>query len=132
MDNLLNRVSRRRRRGQGGFTLIELLVVIAVLAILATIVIFNVVGVANRGQSSACATDLKSLQTASDAYYNDNTTYSTSNGLTTGTFSVATPGKNGQIAGGYLHVSATQATANTGGITMDTNGTLKAASCPGS
>jgi prepilin-type N-terminal cleavage/methylation domain-containing protein len=128
MDNLLNRVSRRRRRGQGGFTLIELLVVIAVLAILATIVIFNVVGVANRGQSSACATDLKSLQTASDAYYNDNTAYST----TAGAFDVSKVGKNGAIAGGYLHVTAAQAVANTGAITLDTNGTLTAASCPAS
>jgi prepilin-type N-terminal cleavage/methylation domain-containing protein len=132
MDHLLNRVSRRRRPGQGGFTLIELLVVIAVLAILATIVIFNVVGVANRGQSSACATDLKSLQTASDAYYNDNTKYSTADGTTATAFSVTAPGKNGVIAGGYLHVTATQAVANTGAITMDPNGTLTAASCPAS
>jgi prepilin-type N-terminal cleavage/methylation domain-containing protein len=78
MDGLYNRVSRRRRRGQSGFTLIELLVVIAVLAILATIVIFNVTGVVNRGSSSACATDLKSVQTASDAYFNDHGSYPTS------------------------------------------------------
>jgi len=71
MDNLYNRVARRRRPGQCGFTLIELLVVIAVLAILAFIVIFNVVGVANRGNSSACATDVKSLQSAVDSYIND-------------------------------------------------------------
>ena len=75
MDDLFNRVARRPRRGQRGFTLIELLVVIAVLAILAAIVIFNVLGVTNRGQSSSCATDTKSVQTASDAYYNDNTKY---------------------------------------------------------
>jgi len=56
MDNLYNRVSRRQR-GEGGFTLIELLVVIAILAILAFIVIFNVTGVTNRGNSSACVTD---------------------------------------------------------------------------
>lgn len=80
MDNLFNRVSRRRRRGQGGFTLIELLVVIAVLAILAAIVIFNVAGVVNRGNSSACATDLKSVQTASDAYHNDVGAYATGGG----------------------------------------------------
>jgi general secretion pathway protein G len=68
-------MSRRRRRGQGGFTLIELLVVIAVLAVLAGIVIFNVTGVANRGKSSACATDKQSLQTAVDAYNNDKGSY---------------------------------------------------------
>ena len=65
--------------GRGrGFTLIELLVVIAVLAILAAIVIFNVLGVTNRGSSSACVTDKATVQTAVDAYYNDNSqTYPT-------------------------------------------------------
>jgi prepilin-type N-terminal cleavage/methylation domain-containing protein len=71
MDNIYNRVSRRRRQGQGGFTLIELLVVIAVLAILATIVLFNILGVSNRGKLSACQTDKQTVQTAVDAYYND-------------------------------------------------------------
>jgi prepilin-type N-terminal cleavage/methylation domain-containing protein len=73
MDNLYNRVARRRR-GEGGFTLIELLVVIAILAILAFIVIFNVTGVTNRGNSAACQTDVKTTQTALDAYLNDNGT----------------------------------------------------------
>ena len=80
MDSHFNRVARNRRRGQRGFTLIELLVVIAVLAILAAIVIFNVLGVTNRGSSSACLTDLKSVQTASDAYKNDTGSYATSGG----------------------------------------------------
>jgi prepilin-type N-terminal cleavage/methylation domain-containing protein len=71
MDETFNRVARRRRKGQGGFTLIELLVVIAVLAVLAGIVIFNVVGVANKGASSAACTDGKSVQTAVDAALND-------------------------------------------------------------
>jgi prepilin-type N-terminal cleavage/methylation domain-containing protein len=71
MDNLYNRTARRRRRGQGGFTLIELLVVIAVLAVLAGIVIFNVVGVANRGSNASACTDAKSVQTAVDAALND-------------------------------------------------------------
>ena len=67
-----NYLLRHRRRGERGFTLIELLVVIAVLAILAAIVVFNVTGVTNRGHSSACSTDVKSVQTAVDAYLNDN------------------------------------------------------------
>jgi prepilin-type N-terminal cleavage/methylation domain-containing protein len=75
MDSVYLRLSKRRRRGQGGFTLIELLVVIAVLAILAGIVIFNVTGVANRGKSSACATDKQTVQTAVDAYFNDKGSY---------------------------------------------------------
>jgi general secretion pathway protein G len=97
MDNLFNRVSRSRRPGQTGFTLIELLVVIAVLAILAAIVIFNVVGVTNRGSQSACQTDEKSIQTAVDAYYNDHAkTYPTAGG---GAGNVV----QGNLVTAYLH-----------------------------
>lgn len=71
MDNVFNRVARRRRSSEGGFTLIELLVVIAILAILAAVVLFNIVGVTNRGQSVSCKTDEKSVTAAAAAYYSD-------------------------------------------------------------
>lgn len=71
MDELYNRVARRRRPAESGFTLIELLVVIAVLAILAAIILFNVVGVTNSGKTSACKTDQSTIQTAVDTYYNN-------------------------------------------------------------
>ena len=77
MDDLYNRVSRRRRSGQKGFTLIELLVVIALLAVLAAIVIFNVTGVVNNGKTAACQTDEGTVQTASDTYYADYGVYPT-------------------------------------------------------
>lgn len=120
MDDVFNRVARRRRPGQGGFTLIELLVVIAVLAILAAIVIFNVLGVVNRGSSSACATDSKSAQTAVDAYYNDHKAYPTS-----------WTGDTPPLVPGYLHTAPTS--TETGGITWPTtgnNGTITFANCP--
>jgi general secretion pathway protein G len=78
MDDIYNRVARRRHQGQRGFTLIELLVVIAILAVLAAIVIFNVTGVVQRGNTAACQTDLQTVQTASDAYYSDNGSYAAS------------------------------------------------------
>ena len=74
MGALQNRVVRRRK-SQSGFTLIELLVVIAVLAILAAIVIFNVVGVTNKGTNASACTDQKSVQTAIDAALNDGVTF---------------------------------------------------------
>ena len=133
MDNLYNRVSRQRRQGQGGFTLIELLVVIAVLAILATIVIFNVAGVANRGRSSACATDLKSIQTASDAFYNDSATGLYPVGALPGSPATALPAAitPADLAGTYIHTTAANLEKNTGVVTLDASGTATAASCPG-
>lgn len=116
MDDLYIRVARRRRPGQGGFTLIELLVVIAVLAILAAIVIFNVTGVTKRGSTEACATDVKTVQTASDAFYNDHAkTYPTLNG----TWSDLVPA--------YMH---TAPQASDGAFAIDGTGTITAAGCP--
>jgi general secretion pathway protein G len=59
----------RRRKGDEGFTLIELLVVIVILAILAAIVVFAVGGLNQKGQSEACKTDMKTIQTAEEAYF---------------------------------------------------------------
>ena len=83
MDDVFNRVARRRHGNQGGFTLIELLVVIGILAILAAVVIFNITGVTNKGKLAAACTDVKTIQSAADAYYNDNAqTYPAIDGLT--------------------------------------------------
>src|SRR5258708_5350315 len=105
MDNLYNYTLRHRRRGQRGFTLIELLVVIAVLASLAAIDIFNVTGVTNRGSLSACQTDLKSIQTASDAYKGDTGGY---------------PTLVSQLVPKYLHTTPT----TVGTVSWDANGTV--------
>src|SRR5579884_1947860 len=83
------RPKRPRRRSQAGFTLVELLVVIAVLATLATIVVLNIAGVQGHGSTSACKTDLQSVQTAANAYYVDH--------------SNAWPSSLDQLVPGYLH-----------------------------
>jgi prepilin-type N-terminal cleavage/methylation domain-containing protein len=109
MNKIRQPLLHHRRKGETGFTLIELLVVIAVLAILAAIVIFNVVGVANRGKSNACQTDVQSVQTAVDAYLNDNpSTTNASNpfGLSGTTHSLAiTSGWSGwgALKPAYIH-----------------------------
>lgn len=86
---LINR--RSRTSGQSGFTLIELLVVIAVLAILAAIVIFNVVGVANKGSNASACTDQKSVQTAIDAAINANVTGFAAGAMTTAEWNLLVP-----------------------------------------
>ncbi len=124
MDNLYNRAARRRRRGQQGFTLIELLVVIAVLAILAGIVIFNVVGVANKGSIASACTDQKSVQTAVDTALNDGATFAagdmTASGRLTRAGSTYTPGHPGRVCRGVPHSYGTQTPAWT--LTSTGNG----------
>jgi len=133
MDNAFNRVTRNGREGQGGFTLIELLVVIAVLAALAAIVIFNIAGVTNKGKTSACQTDLQTIQTAVDAYYNHNSnvypdaaaggdTATPANGDTVSTVELQTDN--------LIHAAPTSTGALTYHVAVGVaTGTIKAANC---
>jgi prepilin-type N-terminal cleavage/methylation domain-containing protein len=60
-----------------GFTLIELLIVIIILGILATVVVFAVAGIRDSGDKSACEAELRSVETAIEAYYAENGQYTT-------------------------------------------------------
>jgi prepilin-type N-terminal cleavage/methylation domain-containing protein len=51
-----------------GFTLVELLIVIVILGILATVTVFAVTGITNKGKTSACQSDAKTIQTAEEAF----------------------------------------------------------------
>jgi prepilin-type N-terminal cleavage/methylation domain-containing protein len=64
-----------RGRDEEGFTLIELLIVVIILGILAAVVIFAVSGITDRGQTSACKTDTRTLRTAEEANFAKNSTY---------------------------------------------------------
>ena len=67
---MMDRIGERRKAaGEGGFTLIELLVVIIILGILAAVVVFAVGGVGDKGQSSACKIDTRTLRTAEEAFF---------------------------------------------------------------
>src|SRR5690348_2790000 len=66
---------RALRGDQSGFTLIELLIVIVILGVLAGIVVFAVSGITDRGKSAACATEVKTVQAAGEAYYAKNGSY---------------------------------------------------------
>src|SRR5947199_10570692 len=63
------KLMQRARSDESGFTLIELLIVIVILGILAGIVIFAVGGITDKGNVSACKSDVKTLSVAIEAYY---------------------------------------------------------------
>ena len=52
-----------------GFTLVELLVVIVILGVLAAVVVFAVGGITNTSKSSACQIEVRTVNTATQAYY---------------------------------------------------------------
>ncbi|MEU0529961.1 competence type IV pilus major pilin ComGC [Amycolatopsis tolypomycina] len=60
---------RAARANEDGFTLIELLIVVVILGVLAGVVVFAVSNFNNEGKTAACKTDLKTVQTAVEAYY---------------------------------------------------------------
>lgn len=66
---------RKAREEESGFTLIELLIVIVILGVLAGIVVFAVGGITDRGNVSACKSDVKNVEVASEAYFAKNGSY---------------------------------------------------------
>lgn len=108
--------ARKAREDESGFTLIELLIVIVILGILAGIVVFAVGGITDRGQTSACESTVKTVDTAVEAYYAQNGTY---------------PATVAQLVPGFLHddptangYNANFSIAYSGAATHDATGTL--------
>ncbi|HWJ08752.1 MAG TPA: prepilin-type N-terminal cleavage/methylation domain-containing protein [Nocardioides sp.] len=66
MRRTIDRLQAARREDRG-FTLIELLIVIIILGILAAIVVFSVRGISDRGDESACKTEIRTVETAYEA-----------------------------------------------------------------
>jgi prepilin-type N-terminal cleavage/methylation domain-containing protein len=63
-----NHIEVQETKQDKGFTLVELLIVIVILGILATVTVFAVTGITNKGKTSACQSDGKTIQTAEEAY----------------------------------------------------------------
>ncbi len=65
-------------RERKGFTLIELLIVVVIIGILAAIAIPKFANTKQKAYLATVKTDLRNLVTAEEAYFSDNTTYTTS------------------------------------------------------
>lgn len=63
------------RKEHLGFTLIELLVVIAIIGLLSSIVLASLNAARTKGADAARISNVKSLETAMELYYNDNNAY---------------------------------------------------------
>ncbi len=70
-------VSTFRARHQNGFTLIELLIVTVIIGILAAIAIPKFSNTKQKAYMAAMKSDLRNLVTIEEAYFFDNTTYTT-------------------------------------------------------
>lgn len=68
---------RNARKNESGFTLIELLIVIVILGVLSAIVVFAVGGITDTGKASACKSDVKTVEVASEAYRATKGSYAT-------------------------------------------------------
>lgn len=63
--------TRRRRRAQSGFTLMEVLLVLAILVILGTLVVTNFAGVFAKSKIKAASAQVSALETQLDIYQLD-------------------------------------------------------------
>jgi prepilin-type N-terminal cleavage/methylation domain-containing protein len=59
---------RALRASENGFTLTELLIVIVILGVLTGVVVIAVGAFTDRGETAACKSDKKSVETAAEAY----------------------------------------------------------------
>lgn len=73
---------RAAKENESGFTLIELLIVIVILGVLAGIVVFAVGGINDTSKNSACKSDVKNVEIATESYYAQNKSYPTAIGAT--------------------------------------------------
>jgi prepilin-type N-terminal cleavage/methylation domain-containing protein len=90
-----------------GFTIIELLMVIAIIGLLSTIVLTSLSGARNRGSDAAVKSNLNSIRSAADLFYDNN-------GTSYGTFAIGNCVSGSGMFGNSTIISAINAAISAG------------------
>jgi len=69
--------AKRTLRDESGFALVELLVVVAIIALLVSVALPQLSVYRTKANNGVCEADIRSLATALEIYYVDNSTYAT-------------------------------------------------------